>query len=113
MAYYEFAGFAFRPRASDGQPMVSASGLLSSERHVPYSNFTVLDLGGRTPRRFATSIRLDPDQVIAFEGLIGTTGPLTVAGIEWSSATLLAMDNHTMTPGGEYHFYDASWILGS
>jgi hypothetical protein len=112
VAFYEFDGqpFALRIQA-ETVPQVEAPESVVSERHVVYSDLTVLDVGGSGPRRFRCTVRLAPSEVVAFEGKRLRTGPLTVAGVTWASATLLRLTNHQMTPKGEYHFYDAEWVL--
>jgi hypothetical protein len=109
---YAFGDIDFHPVAVEFQPMVSAPGLASSVRHVPYSNLNILDSGGKLERRFATRIRVAPGDIGIIEAALDTTDTLTVAGVTWPSATLLKLDGHTMTPGGEWHFYDAEWVVG-
>jgi hypothetical protein len=109
---YAFGATAFHPVAAEFQPLVTAPGLASSVRHVPYSALNVLDLGGKTERRFATKIRVAPGDVAAIELALGATDALTVAGVAWPSATLVKLDGHAMTPRGEWHLYDAEWVVG-
>jgi len=120
---YEFVGLKFGPRVQDLVPQVIPPEVISGERHVPYSNITVLDLGGRGPRRFKSSIRVASIDRVAFEDLVGSTGTLYVATIPWPQSTLMKLDNHTMTPlgqhtdtdfvlDGQWHFYDAEWTIG-
>jgi hypothetical protein len=109
---YAFGALTFHPAAVEAQPMVGAPGLASSVRHVPYSDLQILDLGGRTERRYAAKIRVVPGDVETIEAMLGATFSLTVAGVLWPSATLIKLDGHTMTPRGEFHQYDAEWIVG-
>lgn len=120
---YEFVGVKFGPRITDLVPQVDPPEVVSGERHVPYSSITVLDIGGRGPRRFKASIRVAAVDRVAFEELIGTTGTLYVANIPWPQATLMKLGSHTMTPrgrtteagfllDGESHFYEAEWTIG-
>jgi hypothetical protein len=109
---YFFGATPFHPAVAEAQPMVTAPGLASSVRHVPYSNLNILDLGGKTERRYAVKIQVEPEDVATIEAALGTTDTLTVAGVVWPSATLIKLDGHTMTPRGEYHHYDAEWVVG-
>jgi hypothetical protein len=109
---YAFGATAFHPAVSDAQPLVTAPALANSVRHVPYSGLNILDLGGRLERRYASKIQVAPGDVAAIELALGTTDTLTVAGVEWPSATLVKLDGHAMTPRGEYHQYNAEWVVG-
>lgn len=111
MPAYSFAGIPFGPRVSDSVPMITPGELQQTERHVPYSNYNIVHLGGVTSRRYAAQIRLIPANVAAFEALLGSSHPIVVCDINYPAATLLKLGNHTMTPLGEYHFYDAEWTL--
>lgn len=111
-AYYQFSTLVLHPRAADEQPMVSAPETILSERHVPYSDLNILDIGGKSFRRWAVKLRVAPDDITALEALLLVSAELTVAGVTWPRATLTSLTNHTMTPMAEWHQYDATWVVG-
>ena len=121
MAFYEFQGIPWGPMISDYVPRPSVPAPFVSERHVPYSNITVVDFGGFGPRRLACRIRVGYQDRASFEATITTTGPLVLTGVSWSLATLIKLENHQVTPlpvvaelptfEGMYHTYDAEWII--
>lgn len=106
--YYEFNAVKFGPRISDMVPQVSPT-LKYGERSVPYSNTTILDIGGRGASTYQAEIRVAPTDVAAFEAQLGEEGLLILAGVEYPGATLIRLQNHIVTPFGEWHFYEAEW----
>jgi hypothetical protein len=115
MAYpprtYQFSGVPFSPRAGDLIPQLEQGALQFSARHVPYSSFNVIDLGGLAERRFKAQIRLTPANAPVFVGLLGTTGEIVINGTSFLGGTLVSLSNHTVTPRLEWHFYDAEWVV--
>jgi hypothetical protein len=115
-AYYQFKTLVFGPRISGEVPAVDPAELISGERHIPYSNLTVIDLGGRGPRRFKCTIRVTESDLVAWEDALGTTGDLYVAGQLWPLATLMKLGGHNRTPldaAPVWHFMEAEWVIGS
>jgi hypothetical protein len=123
MAFYQFGTVEFGAKQTDLVPAVNAPTPNITERHVPYSNTTILDSGGFGPRRWAITIRLVPENASAMQNLLLATLPLTVAGQVWPNATLIKLDNHQITPRQrsaedlpafvpQYHFFDAEWVIG-
>lgn len=113
MPVYSFGAIPFGPRVSDSVPMVSPGEMQQGIRHVPYSNYNILDLGGVTDRRYAAQIRVAPANVAAMETAYtnGASLPLIVNGVTYPAATMTKLTGHTMTPLGQWHFYDAEWSL--
>jgi hypothetical protein len=109
---YSFGAIAFHPLAQDWMPLVSPPKLAYSVRHIPYSDFQVLDQGGKTERRYKHAVLVAGGDVGAWEAMLGTTDVLTVAGVEWPSATLVDLGEHTMTPYGDRHQYQPEWVVG-
>lgn len=115
MPWYQFGSLPFLPRQSDNVPAVDPGDLIFGERHVPYSDINIIDIGGRAPRRYKCTIRVNPDQVTAWEASQGVTASLWVMDQEYTSATLVKLTNHQRTPLNVepvYHFYDAEWAIG-
>jgi hypothetical protein len=115
-AYYQFGSLVFGVRQSAEVPAVDPGELIYGERHIPYSNFTVLDIGGRGPRRFKCTIRIPASDQFSWDDALGTTTDLYVAGQLWSPATLVKMGSHTRTPleaSPVYHFFEAEWAIGN
>lgn len=112
MAEYSFDGIPFGPRSEGLQPQVQPGPSIYTERHIPYSTATVLEMAGTGPRKYAAPIRLPPEDVVAFEERIQAEGVLVVNGVNWGTATLVSLANHVITPRDEWHFYDAEWIIG-
>jgi hypothetical protein len=112
MPTYSFNGVPFGPRSEEKQPKVSAPTPYSGLRHVPYSNFDVLDKGGKGSRTYAAEIKLLPENVAAFEDMLLEDGPLVVWGATWPTATLIELEGHGATPRGEYEWYNAKWVVG-
>jgi hypothetical protein len=123
MAFYQFGEVEFGMKQVDLVPAVNAPTPNITERHVPYSNTTILDSGGFGPRRWAATIRLEAEDAPAIQNLLLETLPLTVAGQVWPNATLIKLDNHQITPlqrspadlpdfVAQYHFFDAEWVIG-
>lgn len=115
MPYYQFGALAFTPKQSDFVSGVEPGEMQYGERHVPYSNINIIDLGGKTSRRWKATIRVAPTDVVAWESAQGQTAELWVMGTQWHSATLVKMGNHQRTPleaGPIWHFYDAEWVMG-
>jgi len=108
---YSFMTIPFGPRAEDLIPRPDPPETVYGIRHVPYSDTNILDIGGKGPRRFKTDIRLLPENVAAFENTLLETGPLVLNEVTWTTATLVSLTGHTMTPRGEYHFFSAEWIV--
>lgn len=112
MAEYSFDGILFGPKVDGLLPQPNAPESVVTERHIPYSDATVIEFGGKGPRRYTINIRLLPENVTAFEDRLQQEGVLVLNGESWGTATLMSLTNHTMSPREEYHFYDATWIIG-
>jgi hypothetical protein len=118
---YEFKTLKFGPPVSDRIPQVDRE-LIFGERHVPYSDKTILDIGGYGPNRYASSIRVLAADVAAWRLALGTTGNLYIANVLWTGATLVKLGSHSMIPrqqfagtwqlDGQYHYFEAEWIMG-
>lgn len=114
-AYYQFKSLVFGPRISGEVPSVDPAELVSGERHVPYSNLNIIDLGGRGPRRFKCTIRIPPEDFSAWDNALGSAGDLYVAGTLWTPATLMKLGGHVRTPldaAPVWHFMEAEWVIG-
>jgi hypothetical protein len=123
-AFYEFRGTPFAPRLTgDTVPAMGPPLPVFSERHVPYSQVNILDMGGFGARRWAANIRLVPENVDTMMNKLMSTGDLIVQGETWANATLVKLDNHQVTPRArsgvtapdwepDYHFFDAEWVIG-
>lgn len=110
---YAFAGVPFGPHIQDWIPRPSRS-VNYSLRHVPYSDINILDLGGRNPKTFETTVIVEEDDANAFINLLGVTASLKINGNTHPSCTLTELANHQMTPrddGTRKHRFDAKWIL--
>lgn len=111
MAYYEWQGVAFGPLTPDGMVVIPESILNVTERHIPYSDASVTDIGGRSPRHYRSRIRLTVANFVSMESEIGQTSDLTLGGVVYPDATLLGLTNIRMTPRAEYVLTDADWLL--
>lgn len=109
--YYSFGNIAFGSMVPDGLIIIPSGEVNYGERHIPFSDQSVLDLGGRSPRHYAARIRATISNYVAIENQVGTTTTLVLGGIEYDNATLVKLDNVRQTPFGEYVLADAEWIL--
>lgn len=111
MPSYGFGRVSFGPMISDWVPQVDPGELFSSERHVPYSDYNVIDVGGRGPKKWKARVRIRPDDVQWIEPLLGKTAALTVNGVTYAKALMTALSNHQVSPLGEWHAYDAEFTI--
>lgn len=120
---YEFDGIKFGPVMNDRIPSVDRD-LVYGERHVPYSDKTIVDIGGYGPNRFSSTIRVGRMDVTSFRLRLGRTASLYIANVHYPHAVLIKLASHTMTPrqffspgpgwqlDGIYHYFEAEWIMG-
>lgn len=109
---YTFGGVKFGPRAEEAIPRVNPPETFVSERHVPYSNFSIVDLGGKAGvRHVAASVRLTPALMGPFEALLLVTDTLVWDLVEYPGATLVKLENKRITPRREYYWVDAEWLV--
>jgi hypothetical protein len=111
-AYYEFGGVEFKPRAAEQLPLVSPGESFTSLRHVPYSNYNVLDLGGVGPDTYASEVRIANSAVGSFVALLQQRATLYVAGVNKGQATLIKLSGKTADPHLTYTWITAEWVLG-
>lgn len=111
MAYYEWQGNAFGPLLPDGLIPIPESVLNVTERHIPYSDASVTDIGGRSPRHYRARIKLTVAAFVSMESEIGETSDLTLGNVVYPDATLLGLTNIRETPQAEYVLTDADWLL--
>lgn len=109
-AFYEWAGLAFGPKISDAIPIPSGE-LSVTERHIPYSDASVIDIGGRLPRHYATTIRINPNDYVAFDAALGQTADLYLANQLYPAATLVKLSAPQSTIHGEWILCEAEWVL--
>lgn len=119
---YEFRGLKFGPPMNDRLPQVDRE-LIFGERHVPYSDKTILDIGGYGPNRYASTIRVNAEDVAQWRLALGQSGDLYIANVLWTGAVLVKLGGHSMIPrqtfvgpgwnlDGQYHYFEAEWIFG-
>lgn len=109
---YTFAGVRFGPKAEDAETLVDPYVTYTSERHVPYSNLTVFDVGGRAgARHYKLTVRISPAVVAGFEALLLVTDTLVVNGASYPEATLISLSNKKITPRREFYWFDAEWLV--
>jgi len=113
VAEYTFAGIDCPPRVDDMVAQVNPAESLYSVRNIPYSNASVLDLGGLGVRRYGPiEVKIDPVDWTAFEALLQASDVLVVNGTTYSRATLISLSNRRITPRGEWYFVTAEFIVG-
>jgi hypothetical protein len=108
---YFWGGVPFGPAVQDSVSMPDPGELLQGERHVPYSTFNVIDLGGTTTPRYRAAILLLPQYAGRFMASLGQTSALVIDGTTYETAVLLGLTGHTMTPRREFHMFQAEWAL--
>lgn len=113
-AAYVFGAVDFHPRAADQQPLVSPGESFTSLRHIPYSNYNVLDMGGLGPSLYGPiQVEVAVADAAAFVALLQTRAALRINGVDMGQATLTALTDQTTDPRGQAgRWYQASWILG-
>lgn len=110
-AFYEWQGNEFAPLIPDGMIPIPEGAYNSTERHVPWGDVNVLDLGGRSSGHFRARIRMLIAAFVSMYAEVGQVADLILGGITYSDAALINLTNVRMTPGGEYVLADADWAL--
>jgi hypothetical protein len=109
---YNFAGVNFGPKADDAIPRVQPYQTFTSERHVPYSNLTIFDVGGRAgARHVSATVRVTPALVAAFEALLLVTDTLIWDSASYPNTTMINLTNKRITPLREFYWFDVEFLV--
>ncbi len=113
-AAYVFGAIDFHPKAADQQPLVGPGESFTSLRHIPYSNYNVLDLGGIGPSLYGPiQVSVAPADATAFVALLQTRAALRINGVDMGQATLIDLKEQTTDPRGiAGRWFSAAWALG-
>lgn len=109
-APHEWNTLVFSP-LRQGFKKVPITKLNFTERHVPYSDYTVRDIGGRSARHIADRIRITPADYINLESQLGDFADLYWDTILYPDAQLLALDVVEETEGDEWVLVDVDFGL--
>lgn len=111
-AFYEFGGVEFKPRYAELQPMLTTGESHTAQRHIPYSNYDVLDLGGVSPSRYGPiEVRIDPSDLATLQSYLQTIKPLFLAGVEYTGI-LVGFSNVALSTHGEFYWATLEWVVG-
>src|SRR5690348_16702134 len=95
---YEFNGIKFGPRAAEKQALLGRGESLYALRHVPMSDFSVLDLGGVGAPIWTDEVRVAASDAASFEALLQNSAPVTLNGVDYPRATMTKCDGKATDP---------------
>lgn len=110
-AFYEWDFVEFAPLIPDGMIQIPEATYNATERHVPWGDVNVLDLGGRNSRHYRKRIRMTVANFVSIDAAVGQVADLILGGITYTDAALISLTNIQQTPRGEYVEADADWVL--
>lgn len=106
-----FMGIPWSVEQVGGQIPLPTRESFVNTRHIPWSDKTVIELGGLGPRMLRCKAWVDQANLEAFQLCIQQTGTLVYRGNTHASSTLLRIDSRSMLIGEEGTSFDVEFLV--
>lgn len=106
-----FMGVPFSVEQQGGMVPMPTKDSFTNTRHVPWSDRTIIELGGIGVHRLVCKVWVDLTNKTAFEGKLQDTGVLVYLGLTHATSTLLRIDNRQMLIEEQGFTAECEWIV--
>lgn len=84
-----------------------------TERHVPYSDTTLIDTGGILADHYKQEVLLTSADMVTMKALLGTIAALTVDDFSYGDAMLIKFDPQGVDLSETFVSVDVEFVLGA